>query len=40
MYIFLGGKMDFLYISKDTYFRNVTWKFYRKIPKIFDTSLV
>ena len=35
----MGQKSIFLHILKDTYFRNVTWKFHRQIPEIVDESL-
>ena len=34
-----GQKSIFSQILKDTYFRNVTWKFHRQISKIVDRSL-
>ena len=37
--VFERTKIDFLHISKNTYFRNVTWRFYRQIPKTVDKSL-
>ena len=36
--VFEGTKSD-LHISKDTYFRNVTLKFHKKIAKIVDSCL-